>query len=97
MIYVSYQEHFYVDSPLSSTNARHRIGVVNYSSLLPSLPSDKLPEGSECQLYGCTLSTDDTTYTKIEGEKCNISYPGDYFVINLVVFKHNGVLHVIPY
>ena len=53
-----------------------KMGFVDYSSLQPSLPADKLPEGSECQLYGCTLSSDDSTYWMFEGEKCNISYPG---------------------
>ena len=70
----SHQVHsYFVDSPLRSTNSR--MGVVSYSYLQPPLPTGKLPEGSECQLYGC--ATDDTNYWIIEGEKCDISHPGD--------------------
>ena len=68
-----HQVHYYIDSLLSINS---KMGTVNYSSLQPSLPTDKLPEGSECQLYGCTLSSDDTTYWMIEGERCNVSHPG---------------------
>ena len=52
------------------------MGVVNYSSLLPSLPTGKLPGGSECQLYGCVLSSDDTSYWVIDGESCNVPLAG---------------------
>lgn len=68
-----YQVHSFID-PLRPVDLK--MGFVDYSSLQPSLPADKLPDGSECQLYGCTLSSDDTGYTMFEGEKCNISHPG---------------------
>ena len=70
----SLQVHsFSAYQPFSS----HNFEVVNFLSLLPPLPTGKLPQGSECQLYGCALTYGDSDYYMIEGERCNISLSGE--------------------
>ena len=72
-----------------------RIGAVYYSSLEPPLPTDTLPEGSECQLYGCTLSSDFATYWEIEGERCIISLSG--VCSEVPIIKHVKTKVIYPY
>ena len=72
----SFQVHSFTDHQLFSSR-NFEVVAVNFSSLLPPLLAGKLPEGSECQVYGCALSHDDVTYYMIEGERCNISLSGE--------------------
>ena len=55
----------------------HKEVIINDDTIIHSfqielLPATKLPGGSKCQVEGCFLDADATTYWVIKGDSCTI-------------------------